>query len=253
MAERKISPFFYVVKGLVRLFYGNMKVYGAENLPDEPVIVVGNHAQMHGPIACELFFPVERYTWCAGEMMALKEVPAYAYRDFWSYKPKAVRWFYKLLSYVIAPLSAFIFTNANTIGVYHDARLLSTFKKTVQCLSDGKSVVIFPEHDVPRNNIIFDFQDKFIDIAKLYYKRTGKEPCFVPMYLAPKLRQMHLGKPIRFSVETPIADERQRICEYLMTEITDMACALPRHTVVPYRNVSKKEYPENIPHEVTGK
>lgn len=251
MTEKKVSPFFYVVKGLVRLFYGKMEVVGAENLPQEPVIVVGNHAQMHGPIACELFFPTARYTWCAGEMMAIKEVPAYAYKDFWSYKPKYIRWLYKILSYLIAPLSAFVFTNADTIPVYHDARLLSTFKRTVKALADGRSVVVFPEHDVPKNHIIFEFQDKFIDIARLYHKRTGQAVCFVPMYLAPDLRQMHLGKPVRFSPDAPMDQERQRICEYLMTEITDMAVKLPRHRVVPYRNVAKKLYPVNIPQEVT--
>ena len=48
-----------------------------------------------------------------------------------------------------------------------------TFKNTVKKLQEGKSVVIFPEHDVKHNHIVYEFQDKFIDIAKLYYKRTG--------------------------------------------------------------------------------
>ena len=31
-------------------------------------------------------------------------------------------------------------------------------------------MVVFPEHYVPYNHILNDFQDKFIDIARLYYK-----------------------------------------------------------------------------------
>lgn len=116
-------------------------------------------------------------------------------------------------------------------------------------LCDGTRVVIFPEHDVKYNHIIYDFQDKFIDIARLYYKKTGKELAFVPMYIAPKLRKMYLGKPIRFRSDAPSDAERQRICHYLMQEITDIACALPEHTVVPYRNIPKKDYPSNIPKE----
>ena len=182
--------------------------------------------------------------------MDKKEVPAYAYQDFWSGKPKVVRWFYKLLAHAIAPLSQLIFTNANTIGVYHDTRILATFKKTVQVLQEGASVVIFPEHNVPRNNIICEFQDRFIDVAKLYYKRTGKELAFVPMYLAPKLKTMYLGEPVRFRADTPIEEERRRICEYLMEQVTQIAWSLPEHTVVPYTNVPKKQYPKNIPLEV---
>ncbi|MEI3094484.1 MAG: hypothetical protein V8T48_11405 [Oscillospiraceae bacterium] len=194
MGERKISPLYRLIKAAVRAVYPKIKVVGEENLPPEPVVYVGNHSQMNGPIACELYTPGEHYIWCAGEMMDKKEVPAYAYQDFWSEKPKAVRWFYKLLSYIIAPLSQLVFTNANTIGVYHDAKIITTFKKTVTALQEGASVVIFPEHHVPRNNIICEFQDRFIDVAKLYYKRTGKALAFVPQYLAPKLENHVSGQ-----------------------------------------------------------
>ena len=249
MNERKVSPVYKVIKWLVKVFYPKIEVVGVDNLPDEPVMVVGNHTQMNGPIACELYFPGNRYTWCAGEMMHLKDVPAYAYKDFWSNKPKYIRWFYKLLSYIIAPLSVCVFNNAQTIGVYHDARIISTFKQTVQRLQEGSSVVIFPEHDVPHNHIICQFQDKFIDIAKLYYKRTKKELAFVPLYIAPTLKKMYLGKPIRFCAANPMEEERACICEYLMKEITEIAVSLPEHTVVPYNNVPKKDYPSNIPKE----
>ncbi len=246
METKKPSALYRFIKWLVWVFYPKIEVVGAENLPDEPAIIVGNHAQLHGPIACELYFPTDRYTWCAGEMMNLKEVPAYAYRDFWSQKPKAVRWFYKLLSYLIAPLSVCIFNNAQTIGVYHDSRIMSTFKSTIKCLQSGSSVVIFPECYTPYNQIVYQFQDHFVDVAKLYYRRTGKALAFVPMYVAPNLKQMHIGKPLYFDPAAPIDQERQRICAGLMEAITQMAVALPRHTVVPYPNLPKKDYPTNI-------
>lgn len=236
---------FRFVKGMVKLCYPKISVEGTENLPQEPVIVVANHSQMNGPIACELYFPGDRYTWCAGQMMHLKEVPAYAYQDFWSYKPKAVRWFYKGLSYLIAPLSVCVFNNAKTIGVYRDARIISTFKNTVNKLQQGSTVVVFPEHYAPYNHILNDFQDKFIDIARLYYKKTGKELAFVPMYIAPNLKTMYLGELIRFQADQPMDQQREKICTYLKESITQMALALPAHTVVPYANIPKKEYPRS--------
>ena len=113
MEKKKTSLTYKIIKGLVRLFYPKTRIEGAANLPEEPCILVGNHTQMNGPIVSELYMPVERYTWCAGEMMHLREVPAYAYRDFWSGKPKAVRWFYRLLSYLIAPIAVCVFNNAS--------------------------------------------------------------------------------------------------------------------------------------------
>ena len=254
MEARKRSLMYRFIKFCVRTCYPRIRVEGTENLPDEPAIIVANHSQLHGPIACELYFPGERYTWCAGQMMHLKEVPAYAYADFWSHKPKGTRWFYKLLSYLIAPISVCVFNNARTIPVYRDTRIISTFKKTVTRLCEGNHVVVFPEHDAAYNHILCDFQDKFIDIARLYYKKTGKELNFVPMYIAPKLKTMYLREPIRFQADLPMDAQRRSICDGLMQSITRIACDLPEHTVVPYRNVPKKLYPTNkeASHEKAG-
>lgn len=245
----KSAPVYRLIRWLVKACYPRITAEGTEKLPDEPVIIVGNHAQLHGPVACELYTPGSHYTWCAGQMMCLKEVPDYAYTDFWSGKPRSTRWFYKLLSYLIAPLSVCIFRNANTIAVYHDARILSTFKTTVARLREGSNVVIFPEKDAPHNNIVCQFQDRFVDVARLYYKQTGQALAFVPVYVAPKLGKMYYGTPVRFCPDAPIAQERRRICDCMASQITDIAQSLPEHTVIPYRNIPKKHYPTNVPKE----
>ena len=251
MAAEKPSLLYKIIKEAVSFIYPRMEVIGTENLPEEAAIIVGNHTQMNGPICAELYCPGKHYTWCAGQMMHLKDVPEYAFRDFWSQKPKWTHPWFKLLSYLIAPLSVVVFNNAHTIGVYHDTRLIGTFKNTIKRLQEGNHVVIFPEHDVKYNHIIYDFQVKFIDVAKLYYKKTGKQVSFVPLYIAPKLKTMYFGKPIRFNPDVPIAEERKRICDYLMREITEIAVSLPEHTVIPYRNIPKKDYPKNTAKEAS--
>ena len=251
MREHKPSPFYPPARWLVGKIYGKMAVVGAENLPDGEAVIVGNHTQIHGPIACELYFPGSHYTWCAGQMMRFKEVPGYAYQDFWSQKPLSTRWLYKIAAYLIAPLAVFIFNNANTIPVYHDARLLTTFRTTLQRLQEGARVVIFPEQDKKYNHILYEFQDRFVDVARLYYHQTKKEISFVPLYIAPSLKKMVIGAPVRFDPAAPIEAERARICDAMKAEITALAESLPRHRVVPYRNIRKKDYPYNIPDEVT--
>ena len=254
MKKKKSSPLFPPVRQVVKWCYPKIAVYGAEHLEGGAAIAVGNHAQVHGPLACEFYFPVPHATWCAGEMMAIKEVPRYAYRDFWSQKPWYSRWLFKIASYLIAPLSAFIFQNADTVAVYHDMRSASTFKTTVNALKEGVTPVIFPEHDEPYDEIVCEFQEKFVDVARLYHKKTGEELRFVPMYVAPRLKAIYFGEPIRFCSEAPIEEERRRVCEYLMNEIGAIARRLPLHTVVPYRNVPKRLYPKNREdaYETTG-
>lgn len=241
--KKKTSLLYRFIKWCVWKCYPSMEFEYAEMLPSEPSLIISNHAQMNGPIACELYFPGKRYTWCTGHMMQLKEVPDYAYNDFWSNKPKYIRWFYRILSYIIAPLSVCIFKNADTIPVYRDSRIMSTFRETVNELCNGANIVIFPECNTPCNNIINDFQTRFVDIAKMYYRKTKKPLSFVPMYLAPEIRKMVLGKPVLFNPEADIDSERVRICEYLKSEITGIARELPAHRVVPYSNIPKKDYP----------
>lgn len=250
MDEKETSWIYRLIRWFVRLFSPKFQVIGAERLPDGPCVIVGNHSQMYGPIAGELYTPGKHYIWCAGEMMHPKEVPAYAFADFWSGKPKAFHWFFKLLSHMIVPLSVCIFTNAHTIPVYHDARLRSTFRESITKLQEGSTIVIFPEQHIKHNNIVCDFQDKFIDLARFYYKKTGEELSFVPMYLTPRRKEMIFGEPVRFHAGVPIAEERRRICDTLMDRITQIAVALPEHTIVPYPNMPKKDYPKNIPLEV---
>ena len=123
--ESRSKNFFRLIRGLVWLFYPQITVEGIENLPDEPCIVVGNHSQMNGPICGELYFPGKRKIWCASQMMKMKEVPQYAFEDFWSRKPKWQHGFYRLLSYAIAPISSCVFNHAFTIPVYHDTSFLN--------------------------------------------------------------------------------------------------------------------------------
>lgn len=245
MEKKKTSITFKILKLFVRLFYGKMEVVNLENLPKDNTIIVANHCQMNGPIAGELFMPDNCYIWCAGEMMKLKEVPEYAFTDFWSHKSKWTQPFYKLVSYIIAPISVCIFNNARTIAVYRDMRIMSTFRETLKMLQSNANILIFPEKDEKHNNILYKFQENFIDVAKLYYKKTGIELNFVPMYIAPKLRKMYIGKGICFNSKNDIAEERKRISDYLSDEITDIARNLPSHTVIPYRNIPKKYYLTN--------
>ena len=220
-------------------------LHGVENLPDEPCVLVGNHCQMYGPIASELYLPRPHYIWCIGEMLNRKEVPAYAFHEFWSMKPRATHWFYRLLSHVIAPLAEYLFTRAHTIPVRHDARVMTTFRKSIDGLNAGADIVIFPEKHEPYNAILWQFQEHFADLAKLYYRKTGKAVCFVPVYTAPKLESIHFGKPVRYDPAAPDEAERQRVCHEMAETITALAAALPEHKVVPYANLPKNQYPLN--------
>lgn len=239
------NPLYRFIRFCVWIVFPKFKVEGSENLPKEACVIVGNHCKANGPIVSQLYMPRESYTWCVANMMHIKEVPSYAYEDFWSRKPWWTHWFYHIASFVIAPLAAFIMSSADTIGVYRDKRLIKTFKQSVEMMEAGADVVIFPECYDEHNNIVHQFQQGFVDLARIDYKKTGRSTPFVPMYLCPSLKKIVFGKPIYYNTEADCKEESVRICNDLMDAISEIAYALPRHKVVTYNNIRKKYYPEN--------
>ncbi|MBE5754608.1 MAG: hypothetical protein E7340_04705 [Clostridiales bacterium] len=239
----KQKPRFYVfLKKTVAFFYGKKRFEIPKDILEEPTVIVGNHTQMHGPLMFELYYPKSKKIWCIGQMMDKKEIPEYAMQDFWPYKDKGVRWFYKLLSRLMARPLSYIFNNADCIAVYKDARIMGTLKKSVYALKEGEDLVIFPEKRQAFNDIINEFQDNFVDVARLYYKNTNKELAFTPAYVAPKLKKVVLGEPIKYNSSLSSEENKKIIIEYLKEQITAIAKSLPTHTVIPYENIKKKYY-----------
>ena len=228
---------------VVRRLFPEPEFTGLERLPsDRPCIIVGNHAQAYGPCYMELYLPRERAIWCTAEMMDLKALPDYAFRDFWSKKPWWNRWVYRLLSYVGAPFAVATLKNAHTIGVYRDNRLLSTMRESLKRMKEGANIVIFPEHEVYHNGIVWEFQEGFVNLAALYARQTGGTVDFVPMYIAPKLRRVCFGEPVAFDPAADSKAEKRRVCRALMDAVTDLALSLPPHVAVPYPNLQKRSY-----------
>jgi len=241
MKEKK-PLLFRIINKTIKIFYRKVEVIGVENIPNDPSIFVANHVKMNGPLISHYYFPKQKKIWCIGELMNRKEASKYCYQDFWSHKPKIIRPIYKLLSYVAGPLFWYVMSNADAIPVYKDFRLTMTFRKTIQELNDNNHIIIFPEHREQYNEIINDFMDKYIDVAKLYYKKEGKILKFVPMYNAPLINKLIIGNPIEFNGENDINEERKRINDYLKEEITKLAKSLPRHKVIPYDNIRKRHF-----------
>lgn len=243
--KKRNKRIFRAVLKFVKMIWPKNELLGRENIPSEPCIIVANHAQIYGPVTGILYLPSNCHFWGAGELMSLKTASKYAYKDFWSQKSRHIRWLYKQLSYIAGPALYYIFHNVNMIGVYHDKRLMSTLKETQRALEKGGNIVIFPECYTKHNHIVYEFQGGFVDVARMYQQKTGKQISFVPVYFAPKLKKIVVGKPTKYNSESVRTQERDRICNYLMDEITKMAENLPLHTVVPYPNISKKDYPKS--------
>lgn len=239
--NKKPPLFFRLLYKIIHLFYPKFTVESKKELLPPGNIYVSNHAQLHGPLGNYFYFPHPNYIWVTGEMFSRKEVTPYAMEDFWRYKSKWVKWIYWLFSVLfVAPMSSFLFRNAKTIPVYRDVRLRKTLKLTIQKLNEGYDVIIFPEHREELNRFINQFQIHFVDVARGFYKQTGRELAFYPMYTCRELKKIVIGEPVTYCFGEKIENERLRIISYLQNEITLIGESLPDHEIVPYVNGKKK-------------
>lgn len=245
MSMKKLSWYVYrAVCAVVRRLIPMPEISGLENLPQgRPCIIVGNHAQAYGPVYAELYLPFARSVWCRAEMMNMRELPDYAYQDFWSKKPRWCRWFYRLLAYVATPVCVCVMKNAHCVPVYRDGRILTTLRESLKRMNAGENIVIFPEQEVPHNDVVWEFQSGFINLASLYFRQTGQAVDFVPVYIAPRLRRVCFGVPVAFDPASNHREEGPRVARALMDAVTDLALALPPHVVVPYPNLPKRRFP----------
>ena len=129
--------------------------------------------------------------------------------------------------------------------MYHDARVMATFRESVHKLKDGDRLVIFPECYDEHNHIVHAFRDRFIDLGRMYHRQTGRALSFVPLYVAPALKTLYFGEPILYDPAASGDAERTRISGALMDAVTALAVALPPHTVVPYPNLPKRAWTKN--------
>src|SRR5690554_6333513 len=241
MRRQKPALLFRIIFFFVHLFYVKIQVHAKEAL-EEGSIYVANHAQINGPIVSYLYHPNKKKIWVISDMCHIKTVPSYAMEDFWGHKKKPFRFFYKILSYLIAPLSVHIMKNGGTIPVYRSMAISKTFQKTMESLQAKEDVVIFAENRSPYNHIINDFSENFVDVAKIYFKRHQKRLNFYPVYICPKLKKMMIGSKITFDETKDIVEERSKVTRHLKDEITSMALSLPRHKVIPYDAKEKRKY-----------
>ena len=123
---------------------------------------------------------------------------------------------------------------SDTIPVYHDKRIVSTFKESVKMLSDGCHLVIFAESPVRYSEYVNEIQPGVVDLARLYYRKTKKALKFYPVYVEKKNRLISVGKPIAYQPQLDLDEQRREITSYLSFHIDRLARQMKPHKPVPF-------------------
>ena len=196
--------------------------------PDNPVVFLGNHAEIYGPIASALCFPVQVRFWVISKMMfKKKDVRAYLYENTFSkktYLPVFVR---KLLAWYLGWLSVNVMNALRAIPVYRDSpmKLRQTLRESVEALAQGENLMIFPEHPEGKyvKDGISELSPGFLMLAEAWWKKAGKKMRMMPVFANREKRTFTFGKEIVYEPENGYAAEQERILEEAYRQLSDLS------------------------------
>ncbi len=196
--------------------------------PENPIVFLGNHAEIYGPIASALCFPVPIRFWVISKMMFNKrEVRAYLYENTFSKKTFLPVFIRKLLAWYLGWLSVNVMNALRAIPVYRDSpmKLRQTIRQSVEALEKGENLMIFPEKPEGGKYVkggIGELSPGFVMLAEAWWKKSGKKLRIMPVFANREKRTFTFGEEIRYEPENGYAAEQERI----MTEASNQLIAL---------------------------
>ncbi len=196
--------------------------------PENPVVFLGNHAEIYGPIASALCFPYKVRFWVIHKMMFNKQdVRAYLYENTFSkktYLPVFVR---RLLAWYLGWLSVNVMNALRAIAVYRDSpmKLRQTIRESVDALMGGENLMIFPEHPEGKyvKGGISELSPGFLMLAEAWWKKSGKKLRMMPVFANREKRTFTFGDEIVYEPENGYAAEQDRILKEAYNQLVALS------------------------------
>ena len=204
------------IRFMLRLCTKRMTTEWEEEFDGEPAVFCPNHAGAFGHMEMCVHFPQweKLRPWMNAGMMNAKEVPAYVRQDYW-WKPGSF-WeplLTRTLPYIAAVLVPPVLRSVPGVPVYHDVRVIKTFRKSIGYLKQGDQLVIFSEQPDGYGSHSPTLNSGFLQIAPMAYRQLGLRLKFYPVHIDHKERVFHVGPPVAYDPEVPLPQQTPRIME----------------------------------------
>ncbi len=195
---------------------------------ENPLVFLGNHAEIYGPIASALCFPVPVRFWVISHMMGRsRDVRAYLYENTFSKKTFLPVFVRRLLARLMGWLSVNVMCGLNAIPVYRDSpmKLRMTLRKSVEALENGDNLMIFPEHPDGKyvKGSVSELSPGFLMLAEAWWKRSGKKLRILPVFANREKRTFTFGDEITYEPENGYAAEQERILQEARNQLLQLA------------------------------
>lgn len=212
------NRFYSFLKKVVRFFLPDMETVWEEPFDGEPAVFCPNHSAAFGPVAMCAFFSLREnsHPWLNAGVTEPREVPAYVRQDYW-WEPGC--FFEPLLNLTLPYLAALalppILRSVPGAPVYHDARVIRTFRKSVEYVKKGEHLIIFAEQPAGHGSSETELNRGFLQIAPLVYQRLGVALKFYPVHIDRKNRKILVSRPVAFDPARPLAQQEEAVLQHI--------------------------------------
>ena len=212
---------------VIRLFLKPIMYHtitGKSNVNDLPGIFVFNHGEFYGPIAAVVFLPYPLRPWIYYKMIDKNEITSHIFNGTF----KKIKWLPnrigRAVSKALSPIIVWALNSFDPIPVYRGVSrsIIKTFSLSIACLNAGDSILLFPENpEEEYGETLNAFYTGFANLGRLYYKKTGKEVTFYPVFASKRNRVLRIGEGIRYDSNNG-KQERDRIVTILEQRMQEM-------------------------------
>ena len=217
------KPWFRVIKKIMRLFIGESEfIYLGEKIK-EPTIVLSNHVGTSAPLALELYGNLPFRFWGAYEMNSgLIKLYKYQTRIYYHEKKHWNLHLARLFCLIASPLTYMFYKGINLISTYHDIRFKTTISESIDTLSQGKSVVIFPEiSDKGYLDVLEGFHQGFTVLGSILLRKGMDVPITVAYYRKNEKKYI-VDRPVMLSDIFKDGVSREEIAKQLCNRCNEL-------------------------------
>jgi len=235
------KPWFRVIKKIMRWFIKPTEfVYLGEKI-SEPTIVLSNHVGTSAPLAWELYGNLPFRFWGAYEMNAgLVKLYKYQTRVYYHEKKHWNLHLARLFCLIASPLTYMFYKGINLIPTFHDIRFKKTVSESIESLTNGKSVIIFPEiSDKGYLDVLEGFHQGFTVLGSILLKKGKDMPITVAYYRKNEKRYI-VDRPVMLSEIFVDGVSREEIAKQLCDRCNQLG-------QMEIENKEKEESTEKVP------
>ncbi len=194
---------------------------------DRPTVFVSHHQNMLGPVAIMLWLSEDIILRLWGLDVFAKQQDAYDH--YMSYTLTDRFGLPKTLAHLLAcPLSyyvAHLFDSAGAVAVHRQSReIIHTLKESVQLLSKGQSLLIFPDIDYSSDQQrMGSIYQGFLHLEKYYRRAHDQSIQFVPLFADDEAKRIRFGKPLSFDADRSFIDQREEVAQRIQDSLNHLA------------------------------